>query len=538
MKTLVLLSILFLSFTMIASNDALPQSIPSQCPIDNTAEQTIFSQDPWWINKGPGPACQFPMTVFVNGVNKGTTFLLKFGHKNGNTWLEISAIYDTGYLRLVPPGLPYGTSFVLGPGYWRNDGHYVHNVQISRIDIDTTGATPNGPIHLTIHARDYYDLHWPDYRLEITYHITLTDPTANATQMPVTENFSVVQAFSLSASRQANHEGFKWAQFSSMYIDATFHDSDSALYRDVNNALQFLSFSDFSGANCGQFFFYAPEPLSSSSPWVEILHRDNLGWQGNTPNTIIYVNSDSLVEQITPQGIISCPLPSNVPDPNDDNVGMWINHDTAPLSFTIGDTGSINYTLIAQDNPFPFTDVPVDYWAWNFIEQLYAAGITGGCNVNPLQYCPEEIVTRAQMAVFLLQGIHNSAYVPPDVGPGTSFGDVPPTYWSAAFIKQLAAQGITTGCGNGNYCPENSVTRAQMAVFLLRSKHGPRYSPPAVGAGTGFGDVPPDYWAAAWIKQLVTEGITSGCGNGNYCPEAPVTRAQIAVFLVGTLNLP
>jgi hypothetical protein len=77
-----------------------------------------------------------------------------------------------------------------------------------------------------------------------------------------------------------------------------------------------------------------------------------------------------------------------------------------------------------------------------------------------------------------------------------------------------------------------------MAVFLLKAKHGAGYVPPAVGTSTGFGDVPPDYWAAALIKQLVIEGITSGCGGGNYCPEAPVTRAQMAVFLVRTFNLP
>jgi hypothetical protein len=77
-----------------------------------------------------------------------------------------------------------------------------------------------------------------------------------------------------------------------------------------------------------------------------------------------------------------------------------------------------------------------------------------------------------------------------------------------------------------------------MAVFLLRSEHGTSYNPPAVGASTGFGDVPTTYWAAAWIKQLVTEGITSGCGGGNYCPESPVTRAEMAVFLVRTFNLP
>ena len=185
-----------------------------------------------------------------------------------------------------------------------------------------------------------------------------------------------------------------------------------------------------------------------------------------------------------------------------------------------------------------FADVSSTYWAWAFIERLYAAGITGGCAINPLRYCPEGTVTRAQMAVFLLRGIHTSSYAPPAIGAGSGFGDVPIDYWSGAWIKQLAAEGITTGCGNSNFCPEHPVTRAQMAVFLLRSKHGTSYTPPLVGAGTGFGDVPPDYWAAAWIKQLVAEGITAGCGNGNYCPENPVTRAQMAVFLVRTFSLP
>jgi hypothetical protein len=185
-----------------------------------------------------------------------------------------------------------------------------------------------------------------------------------------------------------------------------------------------------------------------------------------------------------------------------------------------------------------FADIPFGDWADSFVERLYNAGITGGCALTPLQYCPEAAVTRAQMAVFLEKGIHGSSYVPPAVGAGTDFGDVPTNYWAAAWIKELGAEGITGGCGNGNYCPETPVTRDQMAVFLLRSEHGASYSPPPIGDSTGFGDVPADHWAAAWIKQLVAEGITAGCGNGNYCPSFPVTRAQMAVFLVRTFNLP
>jgi hypothetical protein len=229
--------------------------------------------------------------------------------------------------------------------------------------------------------------------------------------------------------------------------------------------------------------------------------------------------------------------------PNGDYFNMVSVDPNALLSPGARYTASITVQLGAAElsrtwsfTTLAFQDVQPDYWSWEWIERLYAAGITGGCGNG--NYCPDSSVTRAEMAVFLLRGIHDATYAPPGAGAGTGFGDVPLDYWSASWIKQLAAEGITTGCGSGNYCPEQPVTRAQMAVFLLRSKYGASYVPPPVGSGTGFGDVPPDYWAAAWIKQLVTEGITAGCGSGNYCPESPVTRAQMAVFLVRTFGLP
>ena len=171
--------------------------------------------------------------------------------------------------------------------------------------------------------------------------------------------------------------------------------------------------------------------------------------------------------------------------------------------------------------------------------RLYRAGITNGCNTNPLRYCPEDPVTRAQMAVFLERGIHGSGFTPPQ-GSGTIFADVPISYWAVNWIEKFYSDGVTNGCGNlpRIYCPEDSVTRAQMAVFLLRTKHGATSNPPEVGSSTGFADVSVSYWAAAWIKQLSAEGITNGCGDGNYCPENSVTRAEMAKFLVITFNLP
>ena len=185
-----------------------------------------------------------------------------------------------------------------------------------------------------------------------------------------------------------------------------------------------------------------------------------------------------------------------------------------------------------------FADVPLTYWSWKYVESLYAFGITGGCGTGPLVYCPAASVTRDQMAVFLLRAKHGSSYTPPAVGASTGFADVPVTHWAAAWIKQLAAESITTGCGGGNYCPSAAVTRDQMAVFLLKAKYGSSYTPPAVGASTGFADVPVTHWAAAWIKQLAAESVTSGCGGGNYCPATVVSRDQMAVFLVKTFGLP
>ncbi len=191
------------------------------------------------------------------------------------------------------------------------------------------------------------------------------------------------------------------------------------------------------------------------------------------------------------------------------------------------------YTIIKSAT---FMDVPLDYSVNSYIERLYNAGITGGCSLAPLMYCPENTVTRAQMAVFLLRGVHGSSYTPPNVGANTGFGDVPTNHPMAAWIKQLAAEGITGGCSNGNYCPDATVTRAQMAVFLLRSKYTSAYTPPP--ANGDFTDVPLDHLMAAWIEQLAAEGITGGCGAGVYCPDGNVTRAQMAVFLVRTFNLP
>ena len=164
---------------------------------------------------------------------------------------------------------------------------------------------------------------------------------------------------------------------------------------------------------------------------------------------------------------------------------------------------------------------------YRYVETVLHKGLTSGCGGT--LYCPDNQISRAQMAVLLLRGEHGAAYVPP-AATGQVFDDVPANAFAAAFIEQLAAEGITAGCGTGaNYCPNASVTRAQMAVFLLKTKHGGAWTPPA--ASGDFTDVPVSNPFAPWVEALKDEGVTAGCGVNVYCPSAPTQRGQMAVFL-------
>ena len=181
-----------------------------------------------------------------------------------------------------------------------------------------------------------------------------------------------------------------------------------------------------------------------------------------------------------------------------------------------------------------FLDVPGAHLFHDYVVVVARAAITAGC--GPGIYCPAGAVTRAQMAVFLLKAKFGSSHVPPPA-TGTLFDDVPANAFAADWIEELAGLGVTTGCGGNNYCPDATVTRAQMAVFLLKTLVGSSYTPaPATGI---FGDVPADDPFAPWIEDLYRREITGGCSASPllYCPAGPNNRGQMAVFVVKTFGL-
>jgi hypothetical protein len=182
-----------------------------------------------------------------------------------------------------------------------------------------------------------------------------------------------------------------------------------------------------------------------------------------------------------------------------------------------------------------FADVPPWHVFYPFVNTVALNGITSGCFGAPPLFCPANSLPREEMAVFLLRAMEGPSYVPPACTTPV-FADVPCSSPYARWINELVARGVTAGCGPGTFCPTSGVTREQMAVFLLRTRFGSTYTPPACVTPT-FGDVPCSSPFARWIYDLVARGITGGCGAGTYCPTGPATRGQMAVFLTRNFDL-
>jgi hypothetical protein len=99
------------------------------------------------------------------------------------------------------------------------------------------------------------------------------------------------------------------------------------------------------------------------------------------------------------------------------------------------------------------------------------------------------------------------------------------------YVEALVGEGITSGCATNPplYCPYGSITRAQMAVFIIRAMGQTPYDK----ATPTFTDVPKTNSAYGYIERIYQLGITGGCSTSpmRYCPDAPVSRYQMAVFL-------
>ena len=189
--------------------------------------------------------------------------------------------------------------------------------------------------------------------------------------------------------------------------------------------------------------------------------------------------------------------------------------------------GAVVPVAAAQEGA-PYADVVSDGYYAESVSTLAADGVFAGTECDE-GFCPDEKLDRATMAVWTVRVLDGADPAPV---ASTRFADVDSSHPRAAFIERLAELGVTNGCGDGsNFCPDRTVTRAEMAAFLSRAFGL------ADGPDPGFGDVPSDAWYAADVARLAASDITVGCGDGTmFCPEDAVTRAQMAAFLARALQ--
>ena len=222
------------------------------------------------------------------------------------------------------------------------------------------------------------------------------------------------------------------------------------------------------------------------------------------------------IEWLAGEGITKgCNPPDNTLFCPDDSVTRGQMAAFLGRAFDYSDSGTGNYFVDTIGNTFQTE-----------IDQLRVAGVTLGCNPpTNNRYCPDDPVTRGQMAAFLGRAFGYS-----DSGTGNYFVDTIGNTFQTE-IDQLRVAGVTLGCNpptNNRYCPDDPVTRGQMAAFLGRA-----FGYTDAGSGNFFVDTGGDTFETD-IDRLRVAGVTLGCNpptNDEYCPDDPVTRGQMATFL-------
>jgi spore germination protein YaaH len=171
-------------------------------------------------------------------------------------------------------------------------------------------------------------------------------------------------------------------------------------------------------------------------------------------------------------------------------------------------------TIGAEFGPPPFTDIAGTPWEAAIV-WVTQHGIMDGCSAT--RFCPDDYLRRGQLAGALA----NALDLPPT---STDFyaDDTGHRYEDA--INRLRAAGLTSGCGDGNYCPQRTVRRGRLAEALDRALGLPAAKTDLFRDDDGTG-----YEGA--INRVAAAGIIVGCADGRFCPDRPVRREHAANWL-------
>ena len=220
--------------------------------------------------------------------------------------------------------------------------------------------------------------------------------------------------------------------------------------------------------------------------------------------------------------------------------------------------------LIGQDftrQPATFTDVPftyseslggVSYNLFPYVQALYNAGFTAGCNATGPLYCPANTLTRAESAVFMLRSVNGGGYSPP-ASPNyqTAFLSEDWSTWTGGkkWAEEMYYEGLTAGCLSSplKFCPWDNLPRDQAVVFTLRIKYGNTYgkaggTPVPAATGTIFADMTDTgNLYTKWAEKAYADNLIIACGTQGgkplFCPSTLVDRAWAAYMIVKAKGL-
>ena len=203
------------------------------------------------------------------------------------------------------------------------------------------------------------------------------------------------------------------------------------------------------------------------------------------------------------------------------------------------EAGSALVSLTVRPEAAGFLDVPPDHWAYQEVMACVEAGIVTG--YPDRLYRPGFAVSRGQMAAYVSRALAGGDAGIPEVTGETHFLDVPADHWAAKYVEYATAANIVTGYSDGNYRPDWTLARGQMAVFIARAMVDPTgeeglasYTPPS---SPTFPDVPELYWAYKHIEFAASRGVVTGYTDGLYRPANVCTRDQMAVYISRAFSL-
>lgn len=210
---------------------------------------------------------------------------------------------------------------------------------------------------------------------------------------------------------------------------------------------------------------------------------------------------------------------------------------SGPARLALVTVGSLNLRVMQAGNVAApvFDDVPSSDPYFDYISLLYFNNITAGCSLTPFLYCPQNPVTRQQMAVFIVRALNGVLGTALDYNPAPYFNDMPSNSGFFPFVQRIKDINITAGCSVTPplYCPNDGIKQEQMAVFMIRAwMQANNLTTFTFNPVPYFTDVPDTSIYFRFVQKMKELGYWNGCSATQYCPQNIVTRGEMSVMIM------